>query len=82
MTLLEEKKSFREMRRVKISCKAFIREKKSCPPDCCKKKFLMTRNHPHPPSRVKWSAPYYDLLNKIQWNLDLTRCHGLAKFVR
>ena len=23
-----------------------------------KKKFLMTRNHPRPPSRVKWSAPY------------------------
>ena len=21
------------------------------------KKFLMTRNHPPPPSRVKWSAP-------------------------
>ena len=23
-----------------------------------RKKFLMTRNHPPPPSRVKWSAPY------------------------
>lgn len=28
-------------------------EKISCPPDCYKK-FLMTRNHPALPSRVKW----------------------------
>ena len=32
-------------------------KKVSCPPDCWKNIFLITRNHP-PPSRVKWSAPY------------------------
>ena len=32
-------------------------KKISCPPDCQKKKFLMTSNHPPTPSKVKWSAP-------------------------
>ena len=31
-----------------------------------KKKFLMTRNHPPPPSRVKWSAPNSQVVEFFQ----------------
>ena len=49
----------------KIACSTNVikslrekREKNILPTILLEKKFLMTRNHPPPPSRVKWSAPY------------------------
>ena len=56
----------------KISCKR-LSEEKNCMQHKCyrelmgkkgKKISLMTRNHPPPPSRVKWSAPY-SIINKL-----------------
>ena len=52
-------------RKKKIACSTNVIEslwekkgKNILPTRLLKKKFLMTRNHPPHPSRVKWSAPY------------------------
>ena len=43
------KKSCREMKREKIFCRAFRREKNILPTRLLEKKSLLTRNHPPPP---------------------------------
>ena len=58
----------------KIACSTNVieslwekREKNILPTILLEKKFLMTRNHPPPPSRVKWSAPYNTLFLVLMW---------------
>ena len=68
------------MRREKKSCIAFRRGKNILPARLLGKKILLTRNHPHPsppPSRVKWSVPYYSFFEAFLAN---SSTHARARY--
>ena len=68
-------------RKKKIACSTNVieslwekREKNILPTILLEKKFLMTRNHPPPPSRDKWSAPKRQVKEKLGHVVQIPVC--------